>query len=128
METNAPFTTRALLDLDEQLARKYPGVSVEALMLEMHAHPDRSYRQITFRAPRAVLVEMGLVPCDGRFGDSIDEWGTRIVAGRQYAIHFHNVDAGAAVGRLQSQHPDNRKTREAVSRLLARFAKGVSHG
>jgi hypothetical protein len=115
---------RRLQQLARALEVKYPGLSITA---KIDTHPSRSepFRSIEFQGPRSLLVEFGLSPSDGKFNDVVDEFGTRIVRGRDYVIHVHDIVQGECGRRTSRRHPDNAKTHEVVARILARVSKAA---
>lgn len=123
-------TTRIPLHaLSRALESRYSGVQVEAFM-QIHSS-DRNpkpVRIIQFIAPRALLIDHGILDPNGSYADQVSEFGTSIIVGDRsdglsYSIHNDNAHEGAACGRLLSQNPDNAKTRAVVAKILSRIAR-----
>lgn len=124
-ESESECREQSLDQLARALEWRYPGLKVEA---RLRWHGDELFRTIRFDGPPPLIEGYGLAPCGFESRDYfVDETGTQIAAGwtaeGAYAVHHHEAHAGTAEGRLPSQHPDNRKVRHAVSRILAHLAR-----
>lgn len=113
------------------LERRYPGLTVSAEMGEF----DNSQRRriITFVGPPGVLLAHGLLPAESQRSENFGEFGTRIyvcqdVCPQLQVAHFDLTDTGYPNIEHPRSNPCNAETRAAVAKIVARVAKGVSHG
>ncbi len=116
--------------LARALERRYPGVRVFAREYIAHKGPMRETR---FEAPRALLVDLGLIEPHGKWGEVFDEFGGRMYLsllpkGITQVLRFDWADEGAINVSRPRSNPDNAKTRVIVAKLLKRIANGVAHG
>lgn len=114
------------------LMRRYAGVKVSARMIFV-AHKGQLERVIEFQATRAALIEHGLIPACGEWGEHFTEHGTRIYVSRMEsggaaASHSSWFSDGHTPVSHPRSNPDNKTTQQIVQRILDRLQKGVSHG
>src|SRR5262245_46082103 len=71
---------RAIPQLAQALEKRYPGVRVTSAVLV--EGDNGSMQQLEFEAPRAVLVERGLILPNGQHGEYFNDYGTRLRVSR----------------------------------------------
>jgi hypothetical protein len=114
------------------LERRYPGVKVSSKMGAYH--DGQQYRWTIFSGTPSVLLGHGLLPPESTRGRLFDELGTSIYVYRRgvppdlNVEHFELIDNGHTDSSRPRSHPDNKKTRAIVAKLIARINKGVAHG
>lgn len=110
--------------LARALEARYPGIAV-SVEIEQY-RDDQPFRRITFKGAHFDLRRHGLLTSSNN--SYIDEYGSRVVPFDEGVYHFHGIYLGEEKGPWSSaQHPANAKTRNMVSRILAK-AQGNSRG